>query len=54
MVHRAIETHKKYRISYRDSLILAAAERAGCTTVFTEDLQHGGTYYGIDVVNPFV
>jgi predicted nucleic acid-binding protein len=54
MVHRAIETHQQYRITYWDSLIIAAAERAGCTTVLTEDLQHGGAYHGIRVVNPFV
>ncbi len=54
MVHRAIDTHKQYRISYWDSLILAAAERADCTTLVTEDLQHGGTYHGIRAVNPFI
>jgi predicted nucleic acid-binding protein len=54
MVHRAIETYKQYQISYWDSLILAAAEKAGCTAVLTEDLQHGGTYHGISVVNPFL
>ena len=54
MVHRAIETHTQYGISYWDSLILAAAERAGCATVLTEDLQHRGTYHNLQVVNPFV
>jgi predicted nucleic acid-binding protein len=53
MVHRAIETHKQYQISYWDSLILAAAERAGCDRVMTEDLQHGGRYHGILAVDPF-
>ena len=54
MVHRAIETHKQYKTTYWDSLILAAAERAGCTTVITEDLQHGGIYHGVKIINPFI
>ena len=53
MVHRAIETHRRYRITYWDSLIVAAAERAGCTQILSEDLNAGQSYNGIVVVNPF-
>lgn len=38
MVGRAIDTHAKYRISYRDALIISAAERANCTKILTEDV----------------
>ncbi|MBW2000385.1 MAG: PIN domain-containing protein [Deltaproteobacteria bacterium] len=53
MVNRAIDTHKMYGISYWDSLIIAAAERAQCTSILSEDLNDGQTYHGIQVSNPF-
>jgi predicted nucleic acid-binding protein len=53
MVNRAIETHKMYQISYWDSLIVSAAERAGCTMIYSEDLNDGQIYHSIQVRNPF-
>jgi predicted nucleic acid-binding protein len=53
MVNRAVDTHKKYQISYWDSLIVSAAERAGCTEIITEDLSDGRSYHDIRVRNPF-
>lgn len=53
LVRRAIDTHKKYGISYWDSLIVAAAEKAGCTQIISEDLNSGQSYHGITVVDPF-
>lgn len=52
-VKRAIDTHKRYGISYWDSLILSAAEKAGCAQVQSEDLKNGEEYNGVRVVNPF-
>jgi len=53
MVERAIETHKQYQVGYWDSLIIAAAERAGCTEIYSENLNAGQHYHGMPVVNPF-
>ena len=53
LVRQAIGTCRQYKISYWDSLIIAAAERAGCTRIFSEDLNPGQTYHGIAVVDPF-
>ena len=53
MVHRAIDTQKKYRLSYRHSLIIAAPERSKCSTILSEDMSHGQIYQGIEVSNPF-
>ena len=53
LVERAIETHKRYEIAYWDALIIAAAERAGCVEVLTEDLNDGQRYLDIVVSNPF-
>jgi predicted nucleic acid-binding protein len=53
MVNRAIDAHKTYQISYWDALIVSAAERAGCTSIISEDLNDGQTYHDIVVYNPF-
>ena len=39
--------------SYWDGLIVAAAERLGCSILLTEDLQADRTYGTVRVVNPF-
>ena len=54
MVRRAIATHSRYGTSYWDSLIIAAAERAGCTGILSEDMNTGQSYHGILAVNPFL
>jgi len=43
----------RYRFSWWDSLILAAAKRAGCKYLLTEDLQHRQDLDGLTVINPF-
>ena len=53
MVRRAVEVHDRYRVHYHDSLIIAAAERAGCECIWSEDLNAGQKYFGVTVQNPF-
>ena len=53
LVKRAISVHKELQISYWDSLIVSAAERAGCQKILSEDLNAGQTYHGVEVENPF-
>ncbi len=53
VVERALETVDIYNISYWDSLIVAAAERARCDRIVTEDLNAGQLYHGMAAVNPF-
>jgi len=54
IVKRAIDTLEQYKISYWDSLIIAAAERAQCKRILSEDLNAGQKYHGIEITNPFV
>lgn len=54
LVNRAIDNHSEYHLSYWDSLIVAAAERASCEKIFSEDMNAGQKYNGIIVVNPFL
>lgn len=50
----AVEVSSRYRFRIYDSLILVAAEQAGCETLYTEDLQHGQTIGKVKIVNPFL
>ena len=43
----------RYRISFWDALIVAAAKAASCRYLLTEDLQAGQEYGGVLAVNPF-
>ncbi len=40
-------------ISFWDALIVAAATRAGCSYLLTEDFQHGRTIDSLKIIDPF-
>ena len=50
---RGLDMQTRYRFSFYDSLIVAAALEAGCKTLYTEDLKHGQRIEGVTVTNPF-
>jgi predicted nucleic acid-binding protein len=51
----ALDLMDRYGFSFYDSLIVASALEAGCTKLFTEDLQHGQVLEKrLRVINPFV
>ena len=52
--HRATELCERFRISYWDAAILAAAKMLGCDAVYSEDLSHSQDYDGLRVINPFL
>jgi predicted nucleic acid-binding protein len=53
LVKAAIETSRTNRISYWDGLIVAAATRAGCGRLLTEDLGDGQQIGSVRVEDPF-
>jgi predicted nucleic acid-binding protein len=53
LVRRAVEAHAQYGVHFYDGMIIAAAERAGCSRIWSEDLNPGQTYFGVLVENPF-
>jgi predicted nucleic acid-binding protein len=48
-----LDIAERYKFSIYDSMLLAAAQRARCTTFFTEDLHHGQKVGGLTIRNPF-
>ena len=53
LVRRAVEAHLRYGVHFYDGMIVAAAERAGCSRIWSEDLNAGQEYFGVKVENPF-
>jgi len=54
LVEQAIDISVLSRLSFWDSLIVAAAEKANCEFVFSEDLSAGQTYRGVKILDPFI
>jgi predicted nucleic acid-binding protein len=54
LIQHALNLHQQYRYSYYDSLILAAALRADCKVLISEDFQHQQEIEQLMIINPFV
>ena len=53
LYQRALDLQTRYQFRFYDALIVAAALAAGCTRLYSEDLQHGQRIEGLTIVNPF-
>lgn len=51
-VLEALDLEKRYKVSFWDALIIQAAQAAGATILYSEDLSDGQTYGSVRVVNP--
>lgn len=54
LVESAWKIQDRYRFSFWDALIVAAAKSASCRYLLTEDLQTGQELDGLLVLNPFL
>lgn len=50
----AISIALRHDVQIFDANIIAAAQLAGCDTLFSEDLSHGQRFGRVQVVNPFI
>ena len=54
MVNEAIALGERFQFSHWDSLIVAAALRANCDTLYSEDMRHGQVIDNrLTIINPF-
>jgi predicted nucleic acid-binding protein len=51
---QASRLHQEHGVSWWDALIVNSAMELGCTTLWTEDLQHGQQFGAVTVRNPFL
>ena len=53
IVRRAVEARAAYGLHFYDGMIIAAAERAACERIWSEDFNSGQKYFGTLAANPF-
>ena len=53
LYHTALEIQEGWQYSFYDSLIIAAALRANCRILYSEDLQHDQRIRELVIKNPF-
>ncbi|MGH9962065.1 MAG: PIN domain-containing protein, partial [Pyrinomonadaceae bacterium] len=51
---RALEIQERWRSSLYDTLIIASAQDAECSLLYSEDLQHEQKIHELTIVNPFM
>lgn len=54
LVLSAIGRSVQNSLSIWDAMVVQAAVRAGADTLYSEDFQHGQSFEGVTVVNPFL
>lgn len=50
---RGLAVCERFGLSIYDAMIVAAAGLAGCSRLWSEDMQHGQTIEGVTIANPF-
>jgi len=50
----AVDLHRLHQFSFWDALIVRCAIDAGCSVLYSEDMQHGRKLNGLEFVNPFL
>ena len=53
ILQAAMQASIRFQLSYWDAAIIEAARAAGCSEVYSEDLNAGQSFGGIRIVNPF-
>lgn len=54
LYHRALDLQSRWQLGFYDALIVAGALQAGCTSLLSEDMQHGQRIESLTILNPFV
>jgi predicted nucleic acid-binding protein len=53
IIHAGLDLHQTRQLSFFDAIILASAHTAGCSVLFSEDMNDGQEIAGVRIVNPF-
>ena len=54
LFNQGLSLQSRFSLSFYDSMIVAAAQEAGCKRLISEDMQHGLIIDKLKVVNPFL
>ena len=50
----AIDIRERWKFSFYDSLIIAAAIKSNCKILYSEDLQNNQKIYDLTIINPYL
>ena len=53
LIRAGLDLHQTRSVSFYDAIVLASAETAGCSELFSEDFNTGETVGGVRIINPF-
>ena len=53
LIRAGLDLHQTRSVSFYDALVLASAETAGCSELFSEDFNTGEMVGGVRIINPF-
>lgn len=53
LFHRTLELVERWKYTFYDALIIAAALQNRCTILYSEDLQDGQIIHELKITNPF-
>lgn len=53
VIRAGLDLHQTRSVAFYDALIMASAQLAGCSVLFSEDINAGETMTGVRIVNPF-
>jgi len=53
IIHDGLDLHQTRSLSFYDAVVVASAQAAGCSVLFSEDMNAGETIDGVRIVNPF-
>ena len=53
LIRAGLDLHQTRSVSFYDAIVLASATTAGCSALFSEDLNTGEMVGGVRIINPF-
>ena len=54
IIRTGMDLHQTRSIVFYDAIVIASASTAGCSVLFSEDMNAGEIMNGVRIVNPFV
>lgn len=54
IIRTGMDLHQTRSIAFYDAIVIASASTAGCSVLFSEDMNAGEIMNGVRIVNPFV
>jgi predicted nucleic acid-binding protein len=54
LIRAGLDLHQTRSVSFYDAIVLASAETAGCSALFSEDFNAGEMAGGVRIINPFI